>query len=355
MLKLIRWKNLLIIALSMFVMHYVLIYGMIKHHTILNYNTIYHKSQVLSFDFSLQLSHFLFLILVLSVLFIAAGGYIINDILDKSLDKINRPEKVTIGKKISEKTATIYYYAFNIIGFLLSLYVSYRIHLWQLSFIFILAIGLLYFYSSSYQKIPLVGNLSVAFLILIVPLLVPIYDILALNKVYRPTLLNYHFNFNFLFTWVGGFAFFAFLATLIREIVKDAEDYEGDKILGYNTLPVIIGDMWTKILSISLLFILIAALFWINFYYLSNHLELKYIFSPEDQWWQKIRPDQLSTWYMLIMLIFPAIIVIFQLSKANTAKDYHIAGNWLKILMITGILYSFTLAYSFLNFQIIIQ
>lgn len=355
MLKLIRWKNLLIIAFTMIMMHYVLIYGMIKHHTIADYSTVLHKTQILTFDFDLQLSHFHFFLLVTAAILIAAAGYIINDILDKDIDAINKPEELIIGKKISEKTATYLYYIFNIVGFGIGFYLSYSLKLWQLSFIFALIIGLLYFYTTSYQRIPFVGNLSVALMVAIVPLIVPVYDILALNKIYRPTLLNYHFNFNFLFKWVGGFAAFAFLSTLIREIIKDAEDFEGDRANGLKTLPVVLNDNAVKIIIISLLFLLIAGIVWINFFYLPENLQLKYVYSPYDNWWQKIRPDTLSTWYSLIALIFPALIVIFQVSKASSPRDYTIASIWTKVLMLTGVSYSLVLAYAFLNYQILIQ
>ena len=355
MLKLIRWKNLLIMAFTMVVMHYVLIYGLIKHHTILHYSHILHKSQVLSFDFDLQLSHLNFVILVLAVLFIAAGGYIVNDVMDKKIDLLNKPDEVIIDKKISEKTAITLYYIFNSLGFILGLYLSWKVGLWQLSIIFGLVIGLLYFYSSNYQKIPLLGNLTVAFLVAIVPLLVPVYDILELHRIYRPTLLNYEFSFNFLFTWVGGFAFFAFLITLIREIVKDAEDFEGDKAHGLKTLAIVLSENAVKTIIIILSFILIAIVVWVNFYYFPHYLEFKYIFSPDAPWYMKLRPDKLSNWYIVLALILPALFIIFQISKANTTKDYKMASNGLKILMIPGILYSFILAYSFLNYQIVVQ
>jgi len=355
MLKLIRWKNLLIMAFTMFIMHYVLVYGLIKHHTILHYSHILHKTQALSFDFDLQLSHLNFIILVVSVLLIAAGGYIVNDVMDKKIDLLNKPDEVIIDKKISEKTAISLYYILNSVGFLLALYLSWKVGLWQLSIIFGLVIGLLYFYSSNYQKIPLVGNLTVALLVAIVPLLVPVYDILELHRIYRPTLLNYEFSFNFLFKWVGGFAFFAFLSTLIREIVKDAEDFEGDRAHGLKTLAIVLSEKWVKTIIIILTFILIAIVVYINFFYFPNHLELKYVFSPNDSWLQSLRPDKLSNWYSIIALILPALFIIFQVSKASSTKDYKIASNGLKILMITGILYSFILAYSFLNYQIVVQ
>ncbi|MCK5538361.1 MAG: geranylgeranylglycerol-phosphate geranylgeranyltransferase [Bacteroidales bacterium] len=353
--NLIRWKNLLMIAFTMLVMHYVLIYGLIKYHTIEDYSFILKKMQVLSFDFELQLADFQFSILVLSVLLIAAGGYIINDVFDKNIDAVNKKTRNPVGKTISVSVAEILYFITTILGILGSLWVSYSLNLWQLSFIFIITAGLLYFYSANYQSVPFVGNLLVALIVAIVPFLIPIFDVLSLNKIYRPTLLNYGFNFNFLFIWVGGFAFFAFLTTLIREIVKDTEDFEGDKAMGQNTIPIKFGSGVTKVIIISLSFILILGVLWINYFYFPNHIFIKYNFTPDDVWWQQIPPASFSSWYSFIFIIFPSIFVIYKVFSANDKKDYAIAGNLIKLIMILGISYSFVIAYSFLNFQILVQ
>ena len=64
-----------------------------------------------------------------------------------------------------------------------------------------------------------------------------------------------------IFYWVGGFALFAFLTTLTREIIKDIEDFEGDMAYGRNTVPVVTGILTAKIISIILILITIVLLY----------------------------------------------------------------------------------------------
>ena len=56
------------------------------------------------------------------------------------------------------------------------------------------------------------------------------------------------------------YAVFAFLISLIREIVKDLEDIEGDEKFGCKTLPIIIGSSATKkfIYAINIIFLLVV-------------------------------------------------------------------------------------------------
>ncbi len=85
--------------------------------------------------------------------------------------------------------------------------------------LFLVVSGLLYFYSASYKRQFLIGNLVVAVLAGMVPLLVVIYEWPALYRYYTMNATSLP-DINFIFYWVGGFALFAFLTTLTREIIK---------------------------------------------------------------------------------------------------------------------------------------
>jgi len=102
-LRLIRYQNLIMLALMQLILHF----GFLKKQLPV-----------------LALSDWQFLLLVLSTICIAGGGYLINDVFDKSIDKINKPEKVIIDKHISETTAYNYYIALNIIGIGIGYYLS---------------------------------------------------------------------------------------------------------------------------------------------------------------------------------------------------------------------------------------
>jgi len=84
-------------------------------------------------------------------------------------------------------------------------------------------------------------------------------------------------DLKFLFYWAGGFSLFAFLTTLIREIIKDIEDFEGDAAYGRNTIPVMIGIRPSRIISISLITITIAALFIVWNFFINDRITLIYI------------------------------------------------------------------------------
>ncbi len=86
--KLIRWKNLIMIALVQYLVKYALLLPFFESHGVVT-----------------TLKPLGFTILVLATIFIAAGGYIINDIYDIEIDKVNKPNKVIVGKAISEKNA----------------------------------------------------------------------------------------------------------------------------------------------------------------------------------------------------------------------------------------------------------
>ena len=126
--------------------------------------------------------------------------------------------------------------------------------------LFLVVSGLLYFYSASYKRQFLIGNIIVAILTAMVPLLVVIYEWPALYRYYTVNAVTLP-EFNFIFYWVGGFALFAFLTTLTREIIKDIEDFEGDIAYGRNTVPVVIGILSAKIVSVSLMIITIVLLY----------------------------------------------------------------------------------------------
>ena len=133
-------------------------------------------------------------------------------------------------------------------------------------------------------------------------------------------------NFNNVLAWVGGFSFFAFLATLIREIIKDVEDFEGDSAYGRNTLPIVLGIRTTKILVIVLILFLVFSLIYVYVMYLLR--------KPGGD------IDLLSLFWFSLMLILPFLYLMFRLIAARDKKDYHFCSNLTKLIMLAGILYS---------------
>ncbi|MBN2755712.1 MAG: geranylgeranylglycerol-phosphate geranylgeranyltransferase [Bacteroidales bacterium] len=278
-------------------------------------------------NFELQLSNFNFFILVFSTVLLTAAGYVINDYFDTKTDILNRPDSVVVGRKIGRRTAMTIHLIFNIIAIIGGFYISYKIGLYQLGFIFFLVSGILWYYSTSYKRQFLIGNLIVAILTGLVPLMVILFEMPVLNKEYYEILLAKKANFNHVFFWVAGFSFFAFITTLIREIVKDMQDYEGDSAYGRNTLPIILGIFYTKLVVSILIILTLISLAYVYFKFLIG--------------------SDLTLWYIIIGEISPLLFISFKLITAKNKDDYKFISTLLKIIMLIGILYSLVEAYIF--------
>ena len=214
----------------------------------------------------------------------------------------------------------------NVIGVGLGIYLSVKIGILALGVAYILASGILWFYSTTYKRQFLIGNLIVSIFTGIVPFVVVLFEVPLLNEAYRDILLAYGINFNGLFAWVGGFAFFAFLSNLVREIIKDIEDFEGDLAFGRNTLPVVLGIKITKLIVILLILANIASISYVFIKYLLYTVSGNY--------------DLITMFYLLLFLIIPLIYLAWIIFKAANKDDYHRASNITKIIMLAGIAYS---------------
>lgn len=112
---------------------------------------------------------------------------------------------------------------------------------WKIGILFLLVSGILWFYSSTYKKYFLTGNLLVGILASLIPISAIVYEIPLLNMAYAELLIETGTNFLYMFDWVFGFAWFIFLNTLMYEINKDIYTVEGDRENGNHTIPVKLG------------------------------------------------------------------------------------------------------------------
>jgi len=310
--KLVRLPNLVIIVLTQLAMRYLILEPLLP-----------------STGFTLQFDHFHFILLILSTVLIAAGGYIINDYFDTQTDWINRPERVVVGVSITRRTAMTLHSVLNFIGVAIGVYLSFYIQVKALSLIFMVATGLLWFYSTDYKRQFLVGNLSVAFLTGLVPLMVVLFEIPMLNRAYGQIMLYNNSNFNNMFAWVAGFSFFAFMTTLIREIIKDMEDFKGDMAYGMKTLPIIAGTSVSKAIILVLIAGTLSAIVYVF---------VKYFLVTE------MGVDLVSLIYITVTLLIPLLILGTMIVLAKEQADYHRASVLTKVIMLFGILYSVVVA-----------
>jgi 4-hydroxybenzoate polyprenyltransferase len=310
--KLIRWQNLLMVILTMVLMRYAVLAPLIG-----KVGVILTNGNGEEIPMSLQFPWYDFVLLVAATVFITAGGYVINDYFDIKTDLINKG-KVIVGTKVPRRQAMMWHNILNIAGVSLGFYISSRAgYIWS-GIMFLVVSGLLYFYSASYKRQFLIGNIVVAFLTAMVPMLVVFYEWPALYKYYSLNAIRLP-EFNFIVYWIGGFSLFAFLTNLIREIIKDIEDFEGDLAYGRNTIPVVIGILSAKIVSVSLIIIMIVLLYIVWHFFISDTITLIYVTS---------------------VIVLPLAYVIYKLVKSNERRELHNASSMMKIVMLAGVFYS---------------
>jgi 4-hydroxybenzoate polyprenyltransferase len=300
-LKIFRPPNLAIIILTQYLIRYCLL------------NPFYTNSGIF-----FAISAFNFALLVLATLLIAAGGYIINDILDVESDKINKPDKVWIGKLMTKKRAYILYLTLTIIGVIIGFYLSFYIGYIMFGLIFVAIALLLYFYSTTYQKIAILGNIAISFLSAMVILIVWLYEFFALRS--QPVLFAEVMpDLKYISTLVQSYAVFAFLTSIIREIVKDIEDRDGDMKAGYRTLPIVYGVSTSKMIVMILAILTMAALGYGQYVLFQNNLMIVF-------------------WYLLIAVQTLFAYLLFLTIKSKNKEDFKSVSDAAKIVMVAGIL-----------------
>ncbi len=309
--RLVRIKNLIIIAITLYIMRWLVIYPILE----LN-------------GFSFQFSEFNFFLLTISTVFITAGGYVINDYFDQKTDLINCPKRVVVGATIERRHAMTLHNILNFVAIAIGFYIAYEIDLANIGFIFPIISGALWFYSTTYKNQFLIGNIIVALLIALIPLMPVLFEIPMLNKEYHQILIRNGSDFNVLLFFSLGFAFFAFITNLIREIIKDIEDIEGDEEYERKTLPIVLGEFYSKIVVEFIISITIVALILTHIIYLD---------------------DNITLWYFLIGLIAPLLFLSYKILKAKETKDYKTASTIIKIIMLVGVGYSSVIYYSMVN------
>lgn len=225
--KLVRWPNLLITALMMCLVYHNLV-GMT--------------------------STIGFTLLVLSMVLIQAGGYVINDIFDMEIDTINKPDKLIVGKVFTEKQCNFFYWALTIIGLACALAATLLMNGSKFITVFgcmVMLACVLFTYSKTYKKRLVVGNLIVSLSVAFAVFAPWLFVMLFLSK--EGALLdNYDVMMHHSLRLVLIYTAFAFLMTLIREIVKDMQDVKGDERSHCRTIPIVWGMNTAQIIVMAL-------------------------------------------------------------------------------------------------------
>ena len=168
--------------------------------------------------------------LILASASVIASGYIINNFYDSEKDLINRPRKTMLDRVVSQRTKLSVYFLLNFAAVFFASYVSFRAVVFFSIYIFVI-----WLYSYRLKKILILGNL-VASVLAITPFFI---------------VFVYYKNFE---TVIFIHAMFLYLMIVMRELVKDLENMQGDLAQGYRTIPIVFGERWSKV------FLMICAL-----------------------------------------------------------------------------------------------
>lgn len=272
---------------------------------------------------------FEFFLLVFSTVLIAAAGNIINDYFDVKADRINKPEKLIITKYVDRKLAILSHWVINFIAFAIATYLSIRNNTFWYVFIHLLSINALWFYSMYFKRKPLIGNIIIAGLTALVPILCGVHffvqnnflsvNIGSINSPFKEWIFRLNEGHFILIL-----AFFAFTTNLSREMIKDIEDIEGDKKLSAKTFPIKYGIKKSKLISCILL--AISPLFFSILFL--NQLDFNI---------HRIGPN--------IVFFVPVLFAILTLAfcipillKAKIRKEFSLVDSFIKIAMFMGII-----------------
>lgn len=308
-MRLVRWSNLLFLGALVWVMEkWVAV-------PILN-----------AAAYGEQMPWYILLLLEIAVILIAAGGYVINDYFDVKIDRINRPDAVIVTRTISKPAAMRLSICLSAAGTACGILEAILLRSMTIGILFVIVPGLLWFYSSSYKRLFMIGNLTIALLAAVTPMLVAMTNVAILQLRFE-TILPYISLPHDLYAWLGGFALFAFLLTWIREIIKDMQDQMGDRELECHSMPVVWGDLWTKVFVTALIVLTLAIIGHIWYHLL-----------PFPIGW-----TSLSTRYIALGIVVPLLSAIWLLWSAKIPSDYKSCQQVIKFAMLIGMLYGYVI------------
>jgi len=272
-LNLIRWKNILIIIITQLFVYVFLTQG-----------------ECINTHIDIKL-----FLLCLSTSFIASAGYMINDYSDVGIDVVNKPDKLIVDRYIPRRYVFVMHLVFNFIGILIAAFINYKFAVLNLFIAFIL-----WQYSVRFKYYFFLGNICVA-------------GLMATSLLVVDFATN-----NTLFIWLVFYAVFAFLTGLIREIIKDIEDMEGDARFGAKTLPNSLGVPKTKIIIYYLMLLTLSLLI----------LSCTYLFYKS----YLVLPI-----YLIITTALPLSIFFQRTIFADTKKDFSRLSSFIKLIMLAGV------------------
>ena len=300
-IKILRPSNCLIVGLTQFLVYFLLFLPIIEVPS-LNNLTLF--------------------ALILATMLVTASGFVINDIIDRDLDAINKSDKKLVGAFINLSSAWRYYYLLIGIGFMLSLFVAYSCGELGLIWLYPLMVLLLWMYSQYWKGRAVIGNLVVSLFTAFVPGLLLVAERKAINQ----AIMDERSGIYYFLISVTTYMLFAFLSNLTRELIKDIEDVEGDRMVGHRTLPVVVGVRKSKMVAMVYASCILIILFFCNIFFVQFSITLAWIITS-------------------IVLIPINAFILFKIYKASERSDFSFVSNQLKLFMVLGLVSILTISH----------
>lgn len=301
--RLVRWPNLVFIALTQVLFFFCIV------------QPEFHEASKIP---NLEPPYIWWMIL--SSVLIAAAGYIINDYFDLNIDRINKPDKLVVERVIRRRWTIIWHLAFSITGVLIGIYIDWKTNVRFLGLANLACVVLLFVYSISLKKKLLSGNVLISLLTAWTIFVITWCELNQLSRSYTG------FDAERIIKWAFVYGGFAFIISLIREVIKDMEDIEGDRKYGCKTMPIVWGLNVSKTYAAVWLVVLIAAIGVLIVYI------MRFLFAGGTAWWW------LSMIYPVLLILLPLAWIFKRLFRAQSAAEFHQLSSMVKLVMLTGIL-----------------
>lgn len=301
-LQLIRFQNLLLLAFMQWVMRYLFLT----------------QSYI-----DLALTDINYLLLVVSTVCIAAGGAVMQHIVNQEEDEMIQPQKRVVGNTISEAAAYNWYIGLTIIGVGVGFYLSNVIYKPTFASLFILAATLLYVKATNLNRIPLVGTIISALLVAISILVIALFDVFPATDAVNKIRMGEAFGI------LVDYAVFSFLLVLVFELFSTLKNKENDDRLGNATVATRLGNTKTKIIiGVITLFLIVLILYYSKVFLFELTLVLC---------------------YLLLALVGPLLFFAIKLIGCNTTKEFKILERTLYFVILFSILSIAVIVYNLKN------
>jgi len=290
--NILRVPNLIIIALTFLLLRYLVFLPVYSFYSV--------KAGMGSLHY---------LLMITATILIAAAGYISNDYFDVATDRINKPGKQYVNIKIPAGSVLSMALVLSLLAIILAIALSISIKSSLPALLLLFALAVAWWYAMKLKKSLMWGNIAVA--------------CMSAGTIAMAWLIENQYSHigdepsRIITGIITAITVFAFLLSLLREIIKDLEDIEGDKLINCRSLPIVKGIPFTKTIvlmlsEITLILLLISQLYLLEF--------SKYA----------------AALWVLIGVEIPLILFLVKLKKADEKFDFHKLSQILKWIMLGG-------------------